>query len=74
MSMDAFSLIAEAQTARARSRSRIHVAASRVLAALGAAAARFSRAMEETNRRRAQLYLSQRAELFDDFPRDGNGG
>jgi len=74
MSTDAFSLIVEAQTARARSRSRVHIAASRVLAVLKVAGSHLYRAMEETNRRRAQLYLGQRAELFDDFPRDKNGG
>jgi len=74
MSTDAFSLIMEAQTARARSRSRIHVAATRVLAVLKVAGSHLYRAMEETNRRRAQLYLGDRPELFGDFSRDKNGG
>jgi len=73
MSTDAFSLIMEAQTARARSRSRIHIVGASVLAALKVAGSHLYRAMEETNRRRAQHYLGDRPELFDDFPRHGNG-
>ena len=70
MSTDVYSLIAEARTARARSQSRMHAIGMRVLATLQVAGARFYRAMEETNRRRAQHYLGARPELFDeDFRR-----
>jgi len=73
MSMQMFSLTVHGDTAKARAPSWLRAAGGHVLAALKVAGTHLYRAMEESNRRKAQQMINRHPGLLDDMSRHGNG-